>query len=262
MPPYRSQKGTMLGLPASTVYATSNALYIIAIGVAAICTLIIYQSSAIVLEEERKEFETYKVQAGKDVAAAYAEGVKAGREAGEAKTLAAEAGANAARANERAAVAGQAAEEARKEAAQAIRDAAQANLAAEKERLARATLEARIVAKRLTPDQSSRLTTALTAINSQVPVIRIITIGDQEAAAYGEDIVKAIAASGIRMERVKVGLMAPPLTGTFLSVATDSPLSKAFVIAGVPVITPPIASNPSNVSDPPQMTVGLKPPIQ
>ena len=93
----------MLGLPASTVYAASNALYIIVVAAAAICTFVIYQSSAIVLKEEKAEFETYKIQAGKDVAAAYAEGVKAGSEAAEAKAVAAKANARAAEADARAA---------------------------------------------------------------------------------------------------------------------------------------------------------------
>ena len=102
----------MLGLPASTVYAASNALYIIVVAAAAICTFVIYQSSAIVLKEEKAEFETYKIQAGKDVAAAYAEGVKAGSEAAEAKAVAAKANARAAEADARAAEANAKAQEA------------------------------------------------------------------------------------------------------------------------------------------------------
>ena len=231
----------MFGLSASTVYAVSNGLYIIAVGAAAICTFLIYQSSAVVLENEKAEFEAYKVKAAAEIA---------------------QAGAVAASANERAAAAGQAAEEARKEAAQAIREAAQANLVAESERLARASLESRIVARRLTPDQSSHLTAALAAINPPLPVIRVITIGDQEAAAYGEDIVKAIAASGIRIERVEMGLMVPPLSGIFLSADVDSPLSKAFIASRVPVIAPPPASASSDASTIPQLVIGLKPPIQ
>lgn len=175
MPPYRSQKGTMIGLPASTVYAATNSLYIIAVGVAAICTFLIYQSAAIVLAEEKREFETYKVQAGKDVAAAYAEGVKAGREATEAKAAAAEANARAAEAQQRAAEATAQAEAARLE-------------------IARLTSP-----RHLTAEQKSVLIPKLSSLPKGKIIIGFKSFGPAETTDYGQDIWDVLLAAGFEI---------------------------------------------------------------
>jgi hypothetical protein len=73
MPEKSSQGETMLGIPAETVQAWSNAAYIIAIAIAAVLTFLIYQSSALVVSDKERQLERYKSDAQQQVAAAQTE---------------------------------------------------------------------------------------------------------------------------------------------------------------------------------------------
>lgn len=63
----------MLGIPAETVQAWSNAAYIIAIAIAAVLTFLIYQSSALVVADKERQLERYKSDAQTQVAGAQRE---------------------------------------------------------------------------------------------------------------------------------------------------------------------------------------------
>ena len=87
---------------AGQVYAAANAIYIAAAIVAAVCTFAIYFSAKQVVADEQAELTLYKAVVEEKVAAAYGEGVSAGRDAASAKLAASVADQKAAEANERA----------------------------------------------------------------------------------------------------------------------------------------------------------------
>jgi hypothetical protein len=227
MPDQSNQEGTMLGLPAESVQAWSNAAYIIAIAVAAALTFIIYQSSSIIVADKDRALEAYKSDAAARIAAAHTE-------AEQAKASAAEANSEAARANERAAVAISRAESAKADQARLAVDL-------EHEKVARAEFEAQFSWRVIDDDNNATLRREI-ELASHVVAIEYPS-GDQEATFLALQFMNLFTDSGWKV--VPRSVPAPQL---FWGLDVPGPendavvlLRKALTAAGMQPVTQDIA---------------------
>lgn len=139
--------------------------------------------------------------------------------------------------------------------AEANARAAEANRVAEEERLARVRIEAGLASRRLSAAQAARFTSTLAGARAVLPALNITLLGDQEAQAFGSDIVAAAQASGVVVRVSSVGMMTPPRYGIFVTDTPGGTLKAAFVTAGIPQVQ----YNATSAAMP-TILVGLKPP--
>jgi hypothetical protein len=133
--------------------------------------------------------------------------------------------------------------------------AADANRIAEGERLARIKIEAGLASRRLTPDQSAKLTAALRGMAAQVPVINVTRLGDKEAFDFGTDLIQAIRAAGVQVNLSQIGMVTPPPYGLNVADNPAGALREALEAASISPVTYAV-----NTSAIPSILIGLKPP--
>jgi hypothetical protein len=121
--------------------------------------------------------------------------------------------------------------------AEANARAAEANQKAEEERLARVKIQAALASRRLTPEQSVKLSTALTAVRERMPIIQVIRLGDKEAFDFGADFVQAIMAAGVQVSLSQIGVVSPPAYGLTVVDTPDGLLEGALQAAGIAPVT-------------------------
>lgn len=131
--------------------------------------------------------------------------------------------------------------------------AAEANQVAEEERLARVRIEAGLASRRLSTAQAARFTSTLAAARDMLPALNITLLGDQEAQAFGSDIVAAAQAAEIKVSVSRVGIMAPPMYGVLVIGKSSGTLMAALAAAGVSQVQYTSSTTPAII-------VGLKPP--
>ena len=146
--------------------------------------------------------------------------------------------------------------------AEANARAAEANRVAEGERLERIRIEAGLASRHVTPDRSSKLSAAFSAIRERVPIIRIVLLGDKEASDFGKDIASAVIAGGVDVQTVSIGQMAPPPYGVQVMDATDGLVMAALKAADITATAAARLPLPGIglASGVPVLLVGLKPP--
>jgi hypothetical protein len=88
--------------------------------------------------------------------------------------------------------------------ADAITQAGEANQKAEEAQLARLELEKSLSSRRLTGEQSSKLTSALSGVKAQIPELQISRLGDKESHDFANDIIESVEESGISVEIAEV----------------------------------------------------------
>ena len=127
----------------------------------------------------------------------------------------------------------------------------QLSISLERERSERLKLEGKLASRKLTSEQRDAIIKAL--ILDRGPII-ITTLGDQEAAQYGSDILSALIDAEVPLTRNSIGMMAPPRYGLVITPVHDTYLSKALDAAKIQY-----SRQVSNDSTP-TILVGLKPP--
>lgn len=120
--------------------------------------------------------------------------------------------------------------------AEANARAAEANRVAEQERLARVRIEAGLASRRLSAVRAARFTSTLAAARAALHTLNTTLLGDQEAQAFGSDIVAAAQASGVMVRVSSVGMMIPPPFGIFVADTPSGALKAAFTAAEIPQV--------------------------
>ena len=110
--------------------------------------------------------------------------------------------------------------------------------------------------RRLTHEQSKKLTEQLVQARTRIPEVAITRLGNTEASRYAADLIAAFDAAGIRVAGNTIGYLTPPVYGVLLyEAATDPVVASALNAAGVVPNIQPLAGRKV-----PQMVVGLQPP--
>jgi hypothetical protein len=139
--------------------------------------------------------------------------------------------------------------------ADAITQAGEANQKAEEAQLARLELEKSLSSRRLTGEQSSKLTSALSGVKAQIPELQISRLGDKESHDFANDIIESVEEPRISVEIADIEtseFLRPH--GLTLSDTPDGLLRAAFESAGITI------SDSANTNARPIIFVGLKPP--
>jgi hypothetical protein len=199
----------MLELSEENILRWSNYFYLVALGIAAVSSALIYQYSAKLSRENDERLQRYQSAAQIQIA--------------NAQTAGDQARADAARANERTSTLELATAEAVKEQ-ERLREA-NSRLQLELQKFA---------SRRLTQEQGAAISTALRGSPCS---IAMISLGDMEASVFAADILAALTAATCQVQRSFAGQMSPPSYGLIVAEpgGREGQLTRALIGAGLAV---------------------------
>lgn len=132
--------------------------------------------------------------------------------------------------------------------AEAVERAAKADLA-------RVRLEVKLSGRRLSADQSAKLSDALASVKDRVRVVQFMRLQEVEAYDFATDIIMSAERAGIAAQTIELKPL-PMQVGIKVVDTEDGALRQALSVVEIG----PIEYAP-NSSNPPSILVGLKPPI-
>ena len=141
--------------------------------------------------------------------------------------------------------------------AAALKSAAEANRVAEEERLARVKIEERLASRRIGKGEHDSIVAVLKPHAGAI--VEFTKIGDMEAAAFAEDLLKTLKDAGWGVRLSIAGMVLPPPYGVKCWVNENLPAGKALAEAVRKLPNATIESNP-DLPAVGRILVGLKPP--